>query len=99
MVRPEPPGQSRIPWLSSPATRLAAAQRELGDGLDAFITTRTPWNLAEARALIAFAAQAGLQPEGLTPAVAVGLGRLLAATAVLGELYTAEVEQVNDITH
>ena len=29
---------------------LAGAERELGDGLDAFITTRTPWNLAEARA-------------------------------------------------
>ncbi len=71
---------------------LAAAQRELGDGFDAFIRTRTPWNAAEARTLIRFAGQAGLSPERLTAAVAVPLSRVLEAIAVLGQLYTAEVE-------
>ena len=78
---------------------LAAAQRELGGGFDAFIRTRTPWQLAEARALIAFAAQAGLTPEGLSAAVTVPLGTVMTAAALLGELYTAEVEHNNDVAH
>ncbi len=71
---------------------LAAAQRELGDGIDAFIRTRTPWNMAETRTLIQFAAQAGLSPERLTPADDVALATMLEAIALLGRLYTDQRE-------
>jgi hypothetical protein len=71
-------------------SELAAAERELGAGFPEFVATKTPWTLPAVRAVINFATQAGLRPEGISPAVAVPLARLLEATALLGELYVAE---------
>ena len=70
---------------------LAAAQRELGDGFGAFVTARTPWNLTEAHAMINFARQARLSPEGLTAAISVPLV-CWAAVALLGNTFLAEME-------
>ena len=89
-------GKALLTAATTAGTELAAAQRDLGDRFDQFITTRTPWNLAEAHTLIAFAAQAGLQPEGLSAAVAVSLGKMLESAALLGRLYMEELNKGGD---
>ena len=67
---------------------LAAARSELGcDEFPSFVTTRMPWRLPEAEAMIAFAAQVGMRPDQLTPAIAVPLARMLEAAGLLGGLY------------
>ena len=43
--------------------------------------------------MIRFAAEAGLQPDRLTPAHDVSLGRLLRGVALLGRLYVEQQEQ------
>jgi hypothetical protein len=72
---------------------LAKIQSKLGEGFSEFITTKTMLAVPEARALVRFAAEAGLQPDNLSPAVAVPLARVLDAAALLGGLYLAEVER------
>lgn len=66
---------------------LTGIEREVGAGFPAFITTKTMLTVPEARTLIELAARAGLQPDRLTAAVDVPLGRVLEATALLGNLY------------
>jgi hypothetical protein len=78
---------------------LAAAAEELGDGFDAFITVRTPWGVAEARAVIRFATEVGLQADRLTPAHDVRLARLLTAAALMGHLYLERQDQGDDHPH
>ncbi len=82
--------------LIGAGVELAKVQEELGAGFDEFITTKTPWNMTEVRALVTFAAQAGLSPEGLTPAHDVASARMMAAVALLGRLYTAETEVAHE---
>jgi hypothetical protein len=74
-------------------TELAAIERKLGDQFDAFVERQLPLTPAEAHALIHFAADVGLQPDGLSPVIAVPLGRVLSAMALLGGLYLDEQEQ------
>ena len=83
------PGKAMVAAAIVAGRELTVAQRELGGGFDAFIRMRTPWNMAEARTLIQFAAQVGLQPEGLTPSVAVPLERVLEAVTLLGNTFLA----------
>jgi hypothetical protein len=82
--------KAAIAAATTAGTELATAMRELGDNFDNFIETRMPLHPAGAHALIRFAADAGLQPDGLTPAIAVPLGRVLEAAALLGGLYLNE---------
>lgn len=72
---------------------LASIAQAQGADFDTMITTRTMLNVAEAKTLIAFAAQPGLQPDRLTPAVAVPFSQVLRAVAMLGDTYMAKVNQ------
>jgi hypothetical protein len=74
---------------------LELAQLELGNAFSEVIDARTPWNAAEARALIRFSSQIGLQPAQLAPPIAVPLARTLEAVALLGKLYVEEANNVD----
>lgn len=69
---------------------LTAAEGEMGSGFAEFVVTRTPLKIVEARTLIRFAAEVGLQPDALTAAIAVPLSRMFEAVAVLGKLFLEE---------
>ena len=62
----------------------------MGSGFAEFVVTRTPLKIVEARTLIRFAAEVGLQPDALTAAIAVPLSRMFEAVAVLGKLFLEE---------
>ena len=76
------------PMLAAAVTagcELAKVEQELGADFDEFITSKTPWNVMEARTLISFAARGRLaRPDGLTPAVAVPLSQVFEAVAHIG---------------
>ena len=72
-------GKATILAAISAGTELAGIEQDLGAELSTFITTKTMLSAGEARTMINFAAQAALTPEGLTPAVAVPLTRVLEA--------------------
>ena len=72
---------------------LAGIERGLGDGFARFIMTKTMLTVVEARALIRFATQADLRPEGLSAAVDVPLARVLTAVALLGRLFVEQQTQ------
>jgi hypothetical protein len=76
---------------------LGRIEQDLGTEFPTFIAAKTMLTAGEARTMVSFAAQAGLQPDGLTAAVAVPLGRVLEAVALLGQLYVAEMEQGDDV--
>jgi hypothetical protein len=89
-------GKAMIAAAITAGSELAAAERELVAGFDTLIATRTPWNLPEARGMIRFAREAGLQRDRLTPAADVALGRMLGAMALLGRVY---MEQFGEPSH
>ncbi len=71
---------------------LASIEREMGAEFPTFIAAKTMLTEAEARTLIRFVREAGLSAEGLSPAVAVPLSRVLGAIALLGQLHTEQRE-------
>jgi hypothetical protein len=75
---------------------LGRAHEEMNTSFPMFIGTKTPWTLPAARAMVRFAAEAGLQADRLTPADDVALEQMLEKVALLGGLYLAEIEQGHD---
>ena len=74
---------------------LASVEQDLGSEFSTFIET-TMLTVVEARTLIQFAGQAGLQPDQLTPAIAVPMDRVLRAMVLLGGTFLEERGQGGD---